>query len=175
MLKDLFKSKLAVKILDTFYARPEEELYVRELARHLGEPVSSVAKQLETLSALGLFRTRERGGVKFHALDQDCPIGAEIESLFAKTVGLVRELKKHLMAAEGVELAYLVGDVDENWPLTEPLRLIVVGWELSALAEVVGAASRRVGRKVNLSTFTPEEYRSLPDSEVAGFHTVLIN
>ncbi|MCL4499085.1 MAG: hypothetical protein M1335_02435 [Chloroflexi bacterium] len=174
MLENLFKSKLTIRVLDAFYARHQEEFYVRELARYLNEPVSSVAKQLETLTVIGLLKSWERGGVKYHSLNGDCPIAGEVDALFAKTTGICHEIKRRLQNENGIDLAYLVGDARAGWPFEKPLELVVVGRGIRDVAECVSHAADRVGRPIHLSTYTPDEYRLLPDEEVAGFHTVLI-
>ncbi|MHB0976916.1 MAG: winged helix-turn-helix domain-containing protein [Candidatus Aquicultorales bacterium] len=174
MLDHLFKSKLGVAILGAFYYGNEEEFYVRELARHLGAPVSSVAKQLDAFGKLGVLTWRERGGVKYYALDRGSPIAAELESLVRKTAGVPNEVKRRLEDIADIELAYLVGQVDGGWPANRPFRLVTVGGDAMAIKEAAKEAAEAIGREVFVLSYAPEEYRRLPDEEVAGFHTVLL-
>lgn len=57
MLNTLFGSQARVKILKTFLLNPDEQYYIRQLARDLKLQVNSVRRELENLENFGLLTT----------------------------------------------------------------------------------------------------------------------
>jgi hypothetical protein len=48
-LKALFSSQTRVKLLSVFLLHPEEEYFIRQLTRLLGEQINSIRRELENL------------------------------------------------------------------------------------------------------------------------------
>ena len=72
MLDKLFGSKARLKILKLFVLHPEEEFYIREIARNLKLQLNSVRRELENLEKFGLL-TSSFGGREEVSKDKSAP------------------------------------------------------------------------------------------------------
>jgi len=55
-LRDLFISKVRVKLLQIFFDDPNELYYVRQLVRKAGEEINAVRRELNHLEQPGLLK-----------------------------------------------------------------------------------------------------------------------
>ena len=56
-LKDLFVSKVRVKLIQIFLNKPQEMFYVRQLVRETDEEINAVRRELARLEARGLIKS----------------------------------------------------------------------------------------------------------------------
>lgn len=85
-LKALFSSQTRVKLLSVFLLHPEEEYFIRQLTRLLGEQINSIRRELENLRKIGLVKARHRNRKKFYKTDTDFIFFRELSSMFGKEV-----------------------------------------------------------------------------------------
>ncbi len=85
-LKSLFSSQTRVKLLSVFLLHPEEEYFIRQLTRLLGEQINSIRRELENLRKIGLVKARHRNRKKFYKTDTDFIFFKELQSMFSKEV-----------------------------------------------------------------------------------------
>jgi predicted transcriptional regulator with HTH domain len=86
ILKSLFSSQTRVKLLSVFLLHPEEEYFIRQLTRLLGEQINSIRRELENLHDLGLVKARNRNRKKYYKTDTDFIFFQELKSMFSKEV-----------------------------------------------------------------------------------------
>ncbi len=86
ILKALFSSQTRLKLLSTFLLHPEEEYFIRELTRLLGEQINSIRRELENLRRIGLVKPRHKNRKKYYKVDTDFIFFTELRSMFAKGV-----------------------------------------------------------------------------------------
>jgi hypothetical protein len=86
VLKALFSSQTRVKLLSTFLLHPEQEYFIRELTRLLGEQINSIRRELENLRRIGLVRSRHRNRKKYYHVDSTFPFYGELRSIFSKEI-----------------------------------------------------------------------------------------
>jgi hypothetical protein len=85
-LKSLFSSQTRVKLLSVFLLHPEEEYFIRQLTRLLGEQINSIRRELENLDSIGLVKARNRNRKKFYKTDVDFIFYHELKSMFSKEI-----------------------------------------------------------------------------------------
>ena len=66
ILDTLFSSKTRVKLLTHFFTKPDDEFFVRELTRMLGEQINSIRRELEKLEKIGLLVSRVEKRKKYY-------------------------------------------------------------------------------------------------------------
>lgn len=82
------------QILGLLLLRPDETLYVREIARLTGGSAGSLHHELKLLTESGLLlRTTAGNQVRYQA-NLDCPIFDDLAGIFRKTAGLADVLRE---------------------------------------------------------------------------------
>ena len=161
-LRALISSKIRIELLRILALNPEDAFHINELSRRTGFSLRGVAKELNNLLSGGILIREISGNQHRYQLDPDCPIYKEIKGLVLKTVGLSDVLKRVLHPVEKeIELAFIFGSfASGDYDNTSDVDLFVVG-DLSGvrLAEVLGPVQNEIGRAINVSQFTPTEYR----------------
>ena len=79
------------RVLGWLLGHADEAYYLRELVRHTGGAVGAVQRELEQLTAAGLVRRDVRGHQVYFQANRDAAIFPELQGLFAKTAGLIKE------------------------------------------------------------------------------------
>lgn len=139
-------------VLARLLLRPEDSVYVRELARETGKPAGTLLRELNALAEAGVLRrTRVGNQVRFQA-DTACPIHEDLRNILKKTVGMADVLREALATLGAkVRAAFVYGSVaagDER-PGSD-LDLMVVGdVEFVDVVEAVAPAQEALRREVN--------------------------
>ncbi|MDD4319659.1 MAG: winged helix-turn-helix domain-containing protein [Candidatus Peribacteraceae bacterium] len=108
-LKALFSSQTRVKLLSTFLLHPEQEYFIRELTRLLGEQINSIRRELENLRRIGLVRSRHKNRKKYYHVDMTFPLFVELRSMFSKEVQTESPVIASLKNIPGIQLLLLAG------------------------------------------------------------------
>jgi predicted nucleotidyltransferase len=140
------------QILALLLLRPDESLYVREIARLSGVPAGSLHRELKLLAESGLLTRTESGNQVRYQLDQNCPIHEELAGIFRKTAGLADVLRDALGPfTKKISLAFVFGSVAAGKErATSDVDVLVVG--SVKFATVVGAltpAGEKLRRAIN--------------------------
>jgi DNA-binding transcriptional ArsR family regulator len=109
ILKALFSSQTRVKLLSTFLLHPENEYFIRELTRLLGEQINSIRRELENLRRIGLVKARHRNRKKYYHVDTEFPLYADLRNIFSKEVQSESPLISSLKRLPNVQLVLLAG------------------------------------------------------------------
>jgi len=178
MLEQLFGSKTRVRLLRLFLADHERSFFVRELTRKIGAQINAVRNELENLVTMDLVEIDESGpdpediGVKkgrsaqqrkYYRLNKAAILYPELRALFLKSrVLLEKDLVQKVSKAGAVSyfalLGYFVGDADA------PTDAFIVGRvKKEKLAAVIKNFEREVGREINYTVMTPQEFRYRKD------------
>jgi DNA-binding transcriptional ArsR family regulator len=157
-LSPTLQAVLAATIL-----RPEREWYLSDLAAHLGVGPSSIQRVLAKLTTAGILARREDGNRVYYRPDPACPILGELAGIFTKTAGIAEPLRNALSPfASRIVVAFIHGSVaEERERPGSDIDLIIVcdvpGAELSFALQPL---HQRLGRDVNFTRFTSDEFRS---------------
>jgi predicted nucleotidyltransferase len=154
-------SRTTQGLLAATVLQPDRWWYLSDLAKHLGQRPSSLQIPSASLVTAGILRRRKDGNRVYYQADPECPFLGELQGLIAKTVGLVDVLRDSLKPMEKrIASAFVFGSVATSREhASSDIDLMVIGAiGLSELAPVLEKAEERLGRPVNASVFTSEEY-----------------
>jgi predicted nucleotidyltransferase len=160
-LRTLISSKIRIELLKILALNPESTLNINELSRRTGFSLRGVEKELKNLLAGGILKREVSGNQHRYQLDLLCPIYQEIKAIITKTVGLAELVKQALIPVEKkIERAFIYGSfASGDYGNESDVDLFVVT-ELSGLklAELLGEVQNEIGRSINVSQFTADEF-----------------
>ena len=160
MLKDLFISKTRVKLLETFLANPGKIFYVRQLVRLIGEQINAVRAELARMERIGLVNSEIRANRKYYGLRRDYLFYDELLRLISKSTGLGGSIIKEKVKLGKVKYAAILGGfLKGKEPGPSEVDLLIVGnIVLPQLSQLVRASESRLGREINYTVMTEEEF-----------------
>ncbi len=149
-------------VLSATLLQPERWWFLTELAGYLGVTPSSLQRELESLVRAGLLLRRRDGRRTYFKANIDSPIFPELRGMIDKTTGIVPALLGVVKRfGDRIELAMLYGSVARGAEHAESdVDLMVVGTlgQIDLLPTLQKLESR-FGREVNVTLFSPEEFR----------------
>ncbi len=148
-------------IMATLYGRPDEEFYLRELARVAATTASSLQRDLAALVGAGIVLRAARGHQVYFRANRACPVFDELRGLVVKTFGVADVLKQALQPlSDSIDAAFVHGSVARGEErAASDIDLFVLG-EVSFgdVIEALTPAQRTLGREINPAVFPPAEF-----------------
>jgi len=159
----LFASPTLVSLLRLFLARTDTDFYQRELAGLTRSRLVQVQRDLRRLEGAGLVARRRHGNRVYYRACSDHPAFAELQAVFAKTVGIAEVLRGPLRPLRDmIDLAFVYGSVAGSRELaTSDIDVLIVsGHDPRVLATVLAEAGEQLGREVNVTAYSTDEFRA---------------
>lgn len=159
-LQDFMISKTRVKMMELFFLDSDEMYYVREITRKTKEEINAVRRELERMISYGLIKSEQRGNRLYYFLNKKYLFFSELQKMVAKTTGLGLNLRKNIRKLGTTEFIMFSGKFAKGQPpLTGEVDMLVVGdVVLSELQVIVKEAEEKIGRELNYSVFSLEEF-----------------
>jgi predicted nucleotidyltransferase/predicted transcriptional regulator with HTH domain len=156
------RSRARQRLLTYYFTNPAARHHLRDLAQRLSIDPSNLSRELRRLAREGLFRSEVVGRQKYFQLNRQYPLFDEVRSILAKTIGAAPLVAQSLRKLEGIEEAYLYGSFARNQQdAASDIDVLVIGAPRSeALAEAVRKLERQLGREINYTVLTREEFHS---------------
>jgi predicted nucleotidyltransferase len=132
------------------------------LAEFLHARPSSLQRELRSLEESGILQQRRDGRRTYFRAETRSPIFRELRSIFEKTFGLVPTLRQALRPFENkITCAFVYGSVARGEErATSDVDLMVIGnVGLAQLSPVLRKAEKRLGREVNVTNCSVDEFR----------------
>jgi predicted nucleotidyltransferase len=161
-LRTLITSNVRIELLRVLVLNPESSFHINELSRRTGFSLRGVVKELKNLHSGGILKKEIAGNQHRYQLDPSCPIYSEIKGLIIKTVGIGELLKHALKPIEkDIDLAFLYGSfaAGDYGNESDVDLCIITALSGMRLAELLGPLQNKTGRAINISQFSPSEYR----------------
>ncbi|MEY4744930.1 MAG: hypothetical protein RL272_875 [Candidatus Parcubacteria bacterium] len=190
MLEQLFGSKTRVRLLRLFLNNSKDAYFVRELTRKIGAQINAVRNELDNLVDMGLVvavadygeegddavKDKNRRSVqqrKYYRINAESLLYPELRALFMKAqVMLEKDFVRRLTAAGPINYLALTGFFVSEEP--SPTDLLVVGkLNRDKLANIIKIFEREVGREVNYTALTPQEFRYRRDVTDRFLYSIL--
>ena len=175
MLDALFP-RTRQNILATLLLSPERRWYLSDLAQRLGVPPSSLQRELASLAEAGILCREADGNRVYYQANPSHPLLPELQSLFAKTVGLADKVKEALRPFEaGIDFAFLFGSVarGERTAQSDVDVLLVGSVGLADLALPLRVLEKEIQIPVNVTHFTAAEFGGKRARNNHFLHTIL--
>jgi predicted nucleotidyltransferase len=149
-------------ILTVILLEREAPWYLSDLAKRLKRTPSTLQRPLDSLVNAGIVRRYSEGNRVYFERDRECPFLSELQGLLAKTVGLAEVLRESLRKfVKRISVAFVYGSVARSEETSRSdIDLLVVGnMTLADLAPALGRVEEQLGRPVNATIFSGEEFR----------------
>lgn len=161
MLKDLIISKVRVKLLQIFFSNPSEIYHVRDLVRRSGEEINAVRRELAHMENAGMVKKEPRGNRLYYWFNKNYLFFSELAQMVAKTTGLGAEIIKSRNKIGRLQFVMFSGKfVKKMERRPNEVDILVVGEVvLPELSALIKAEEGRIGREINYTVMTPEEFQ----------------
>lgn len=158
----LLKTRLRKKLFTYSFTHPEGSYYVRELAAFIKEDPGNLSRELRRLEGEGIYRSRVRGRLKLFTLNREYPLFNEISKIVFKTEGIEGSLRGIVGKYKGITLSFIYGSyASQKEKPDSDVDLVVVGaMDRGKFLSEVRDLERKLGREINFTSYTPEEFDS---------------
>jgi len=156
MLKSLFSSSIRADVLSLLLNSPDEQFYIREIAKLLRKNPSGVKRELDNLEKMGIVTSEKIVNLKYFQANKDSPLFSELKNLITKSLGLPGALKA-VLRASGAKAAFLYGPYAEGNDV-DTVDLFVIGAS-SSLVKELKDIEKRFERKINCTIIDENEYK----------------
>lgn len=149
------------RVLSATLLQPHRAWYLHELSKHLGIAPSTVQHELRLFTSAGLLTRREHGNRVYYQADRNSPVLRPLAEILMKTAGLVDVVQRALQPIlSQVDLAFIYGSVASGEELsTSDIDLMIVGAvPLSRIAPLLTAPEEELGRSINPTVYTSQEF-----------------
>ena len=149
-------------VLAATLGQPDKWWYLSELADRLGTTPSSLQRELSSLVGSGILLRRREGTRAYFKAETQSPVFQELQKLFEKTAGLAPILEQILkLFGNKIRCAFIYGSVARNREhATSDVDVMVIGSAgLADLSPALRKAEEQLGREVNVTAYSSEEFR----------------
>lgn len=159
-LTDIITSEVRVKLMIELFSETNKQLYVRELTRRVGTEINAVRRELKRFLKAGIIRKEQRGNRLYYLIRKDHPFYYEILGMVAKEIGIGRLLLDNEGQLGKIKLALLACSFAEGREASSnELDLLIVGdVDLQALSEIIKKASATLGREINYTVMSENDF-----------------
>jgi predicted nucleotidyltransferase len=155
------------------FGQPERSYHMSELRRLTDLGSASLQRELNRLAVAGLVNSERVGNLRRFQANPESPVFSELVSLTRKTLGIEPLLREALQPLQArIHAAWIYGSVAKQTDTARSdIDLMLVGEHLTlgAVLECLLPLEAELGRKINPSCYTPDEFerrRAEPDSFV---------
>jgi predicted nucleotidyltransferase len=162
-LADALFSSTQQRVLALLYGQPERSFYATELIERTGSGSGAVQRELRRLSESGLVTITRLGNQKHYQANGSAPIFTELRGIVDKTVGITATLQRALAPlARQVRFAAIYGSLAKRSDSAlSDIDVLIVASDLAleGIYALLKPVEERLGRPVNPTLYTPEEFQ----------------
>lgn len=166
-MADTLFSGTRQKLLGFLFGQPERTYTLGELIERAQAGSGAVQREIKRFVESGLVRVEGRGRPRLYRANPDAPIFDELCRIARKLLGPEEAIRAALAPlAPRLKLALLYGSVAKRQDHADSdIDVLIVSDELllEDVYEVLADAERTLGRKVNPTIYTSEEFRQRKD------------
>jgi len=173
----LTKSKIRQDLLALFFTNPSRRYYLRELERILQYSAGSIRRELLKFQKDNLFRTQRTANLLYYSVNNEHPLYTELESIIFKTIGVPATLKKIISSLDRIQAAFIYGEfASRQSKASGDIDIMIIGDpDLSLLFTEIARVEKKLDRDMNVTVYTPDEFRSKKKEGKAFVIDLLIN
>jgi hypothetical protein len=160
MLKNLFISKVRIRILERYMSNTKASFHVRGLVRELGEEINAVRRELLNLKSAGILKSIKDGNKIVYTIDKSCPIIWELRSMFFKESEMGQLLYSKLSTVNGITVGIVTDAFLQNkHENPTDIDMIFIGdMKVKELTTVMSALEKELDRVIKYAAMKPEDY-----------------
>jgi predicted nucleotidyltransferase len=161
LVPDIQRPATEARLLALLTSTPGQEFHTRELVRRIAGTPRPVHLALEKLERQGLVDSRRVGPLRLWRMDPGHPLYLSLRELYARTVGIVAQLRTVIEKRKGVRFAFVFGSYARGDDDTRSdIDLLVIGdLEVESLLEATRKLEAAVGRELNAVVWTEQDLR----------------
>jgi predicted nucleotidyltransferase len=155
------------------FGQPDRSYHLSELRRLTGLGSASLQRELNRLAGAGLVRTERVGNLRRFQANPQSPVYGELVALTCKTLGLEPVLREALLPLiPDLKAAWVYGSMAKQTDTAQSdIDVMLIGENLllGRVLELLVPLEAKLGRKINPTCYTPEDFerrRAEPDSFV---------
>lgn len=162
-LADALFPRVRQRVLAILFGNPDRSFFLGEVVALAQSGTGAVQRELASLTEAGLLNAWPQGNQKHYQANAAAPVFAELRGLVLKTSGAVDVLRAALAPLAGrITCAFIYGSVarQEDTAVSD-IDLLVISSALG-YAETFGAieaAGQQLGRKINPTIYTPQDWQ----------------
>ena len=160
------------RIYRWLFGQPEREFHLSELRRLTGLGSASLQRELNRLATAGLVCSERIGNLRRFRANPHSPVYSELITLTRKTLGAEPLLRQALGAlVPDLQAAWIYGSVAKQTDTAQSdIDVMLMGNNLllGKVLELLVPLEAQLGRKINPTCYTPEEFQRRR-SEVDSF------
>jgi len=157
MLKSLFSSSIRADVLSLLLNRPDEQFYIREVAKLLRKNPSGIKRELDNLQKMGIVTSEKIVNLKYFQASKESPLFSELKNLITKSLGLPGALKA-VLRASGAKAAFIYGPYAEGDD-EAPVDLFVIDASSSLIRELKDI-EKRFNHEIDCTMMDEDEYKT---------------
>lgn len=161
-ISDVLFSGVQRRVLGLLFGQPDRSFYANEIARIGLTGRGALQRELERMTSSGLITMTVIGRQKHYQANRKAPIFQEIRGIVLKTFGLADVLRTALVSSsQPVHSAFIYGSVAKGTDsATSDIDVMVIadGMSYSHLFETFAEAEQMLGRKVNPTLYSMEDF-----------------
>lgn len=170
-------SRTRQRVLGVLFGAPERSFFATEIFERVGSGRGTVQRELERLVASGLLVVSRIGNQKHYQANASSPIFQELRSIVLKTSGLAEPLRDALAPlGNKIDLALVYGSIargEAHAGSDVDLLVVARNLTLEQLFSRLARVERAIGRKINPTLHTPDEFRRRREKKNAFLQKVL--
>jgi predicted nucleotidyltransferase len=167
VVTSLFRSDTQTDLLALLLLQPDRAWTAADLARRVEATPVTVHRELHRALEDGLIAREGIGRTFLYRAATDSPLHDPLVQILERTVGLEAELRRALNDVPGVESAFLHGSYGSEGAVkpTSDIDVLVIGTaEPHTLRRRLRQVERKVGREIDVTAYTREEFAKLARS-----------
>lgn len=160
MLSDFITSQSRIKLLSALLADPSGMYHVRELVRRTGDEINAVRRELLYLEKKGVLVREPRANRVYYSLSKNYPFYFDLLKIGSKMTGLGDMILKNRVKIGRIKYAMFSGRFARRLEKkSTDVDLLIVGTiVLPELAILIRDEEKRLGREINYTVMTEEEF-----------------
>ena len=173
-LADALFTATQQRVLSLLFGQPDREFFVTEIIALARAGRGAVQRELVKLSQSGHAVVSEIGNRKYYRANRESPLFEEIYGIVCKTLGVEESIRNACAPlSESLSLVLLYGSIvrgTETASSDIDLLLVSDDLTLEAVYSALSPAEKSLGRRINPTLYTSNEFRQRRVSK-SGFLT----
>ena len=163
-LADALFTRTQGRVLALLFGQPRRSFFGSEVIALAGSGSGAVQRELARLEQAGLVTVQRIGRQKHYQANSRSPLYKELRGIVQKTVGLVDPLREALQPlASKIDAAFVYGSVASRQDTAQSdIDLFIIGDEVTYgdVFKALEPASQRLGRRVNPTVYSTDDFKS---------------
>jgi predicted nucleotidyltransferase len=162
-LADALFSKTQQRVLGVLLGQPDRSFFTKEIIRAASGGAGAAQRELARLEKSDIVSASRVGNQKHYQANRANPLFDELRGIVLKTFGIAEPLREALEPlGDRIALALIYGSVakgDDRGRSDIDLLVVARDVTLEQLFTQLARAEKRLGRRINPTLYTPDEFR----------------